>query len=58
MKCKDCLYKKEIDAIEVMEGAPDWVCTRKHTECKDIVCLLRMVIWSLSHLEDNNVKDT
>ena len=52
MICAKCTHRKQIDALEVMDGAPDWVCNRKHSECEDIVCLLRMMIWQLYHLED------
>jgi len=38
MKCRDCPDRKQIDALEVMNGAPDWVCTKRHSECEDIVC--------------------
>jgi len=53
MKCRDCPDRKQIDALEVMNGAPDWVCTKRHFECEDIVCLLRMIIWQLNAIEDD-----
>ena len=52
MKCKDCPSHKPMDAVEIMNGAPEWVCTMKHTECEDVVCLLRMLIWQLADDEE------
>ena len=52
MKCKDCPSRKELDAVDVMEGAPEWACTKPHSEVEDIVCLLRMIIWQLAEGED------
>ena len=57
MLCKDCPARKPIDAIEVMNGGPDWVCTGKHSECEDIVCLLRMIIWQLYTINDGMEKE-
>lgn len=57
MTCKDCPNRKEIDAVEQMEGAPEWVCGKKHTECEDVICLLRMIIWSISNLDIGEEED-
>ena len=58
MICKNCPDRKEIDAVEVMGGAPEWVCNKRHSECEDVVCLLRMVIWTLYNLlEDDDESD-
>jgi len=55
VKCKDCPDKKELDAVEqVVNGAPEWACTQKHTECEDVVCLLRMIIWMLVDREEED----
>ena len=53
MKCENCPHRKELDAIEVMGGAPEWACTRKHSETEDVVCLLRMIIWQLYNMEED-----
>jgi hypothetical protein len=55
MICAKCEHRKQIDAVEVMNGAPDWVCTCKHSECEDIVCLLRMIIWQLYNMEEDEI---
>jgi hypothetical protein len=52
MICKNCPYRKENDAIKEMDDGVSWFCTKKHSECEDITCLLRMLIWELYHLED------
>jgi hypothetical protein len=52
MICKECPHKKQLDALAVMDGAPDWVCDLKHSMCEDPICLMRMIIWQLSHLEE------
>ncbi len=52
MKCANCEYRQENDAVKQMEGDVAWFCTRKHSECEDIICLLRMIIWELAR-EDN-----
>ena len=52
MKCAECPHRKQIDALEVMDGAPDWVCNLPHTSCEDLICLMRMMIWQISHLEE------
>jgi hypothetical protein len=51
LNCKDCEYKKQIDAVEVMDGAPDWVCNKQLSDTEDLVCLLRMVVWTISDLD-------
>lgn len=54
MKCKECSHRKEIDAVEQLDGAPEWVCNAKHTEIEDTTCLLRMIIWELSDLVEKD----
>jgi len=54
MKCKDCEWHKELDVEIQLEGGPEWVCTKKHSECEDVVCLLRMIIWELYNWEDDD----
>ena len=53
MICKNCPDRKELDVIEQLEGGPEWACTKKHTECEDIVCLLRMLIWQIADMEED-----
>jgi hypothetical protein len=52
MKCKDCPYRKENDAIKEMEDGVGWFCTLKHSECEDVICLLRMLIWQIADMEE------
>lgn len=52
MKCKDCPHRKENDAIRQMEDGVEWFCTLKHSECENVVCLLRMIIWQLANMEN------
>ena len=54
MICKNCPDRKEIDAVEQLDGAPSWVCTKKHTECEDVVCLLRMIVWQLYNIGEDD----
>ena len=54
MKCKECPHRKENDAIRQLEDNVEWYCTLKHSECEDIVCLLRMIIWQLNHIAEDN----
>lgn len=54
MKCQDCPRRKELDAVEIMEGAPEWVCTAKHSATEDVVCLLRMIIWRLYAMDKDD----
>jgi hypothetical protein len=53
MKCQDCEYRKENDAIREMEDGVEWFCTLKHSECEDVVCLLRMLIWQIDNMDIN-----
>ncbi len=53
MKCVDCPHRKENDAIKSMEDGVEWFCTLKHSECEDVVCLLRMILWELDNLFDD-----
>jgi len=48
MNCKDCENRKFTDAIEQLDSGLEWSCTKKHTECEDIICLLRMLIWEVA----------
>jgi len=57
MNCKECPNRKETGALEQLDGTPEWVCTHKHTETEDIVCLLRMIIWQLSTMEEEEEED-
>ena len=50
MKCSECPYHKELDAVEQLESNVEWACTKKHSECEDIECLLRMIIWELDSM--------
>ena len=50
-KCKDCQYRKSNDAEREMEDGVSWYCTMKHSECEDVVCLLRMIIWEIANME-------
>ena len=51
MTCKDCPDRKNNDAVRQMEDGVDWYCNKKHSECEDVVCLLRMIIWQLFNME-------
>lgn len=53
MKCKDCPHRKENDAIQEMNDGVSWFCTLKHSECEDLVCLLRMLIWEIDNMQEN-----
>lgn len=52
MKCRDCPDRKLNDAVDEMQNGVEWFCMKKHSDCDEVVCLLRMVIWELAHLED------
>ena len=54
MTCKECLHRKSNDAVKELEDGVSWYCTMKHSECEDVVCLLRMIIWQLYNREDDN----
>lgn len=47
MQCKDCAFRKSNDAVAELEDGVAWYCTKKHSECEDVVCLLRMIIWEI-----------
>ena len=53
MKCAECPHRKQLDAVEEMNANISWVCTLKHSECEDIVCLLRMIIWMLDSEDES-----
>jgi len=53
VNCKDCQHKQNNDAIKEMDDGVAWFCTLKHSECDNIVCLLRMIIWQLSAIQDD-----
>lgn len=54
VKCKDCPHKKEIPLDEqIADGAPEWMCSAKHSDVDDIVCLMRMQIWLLDDILDS-----
>ena len=54
MKCKNCPDRKENDAVKQLEGDTEWFCTKKHSECEDIICLLRMLIWQLAATDEED----
>ena len=48
MKCSaDCQWYKRNDSVAEMEDGVAWYCTMPHSQCEDVVCLLRMILWSL-----------
>ena len=54
MKCNpDCPHYKKNDAVGEMNSGLEWFCTLPHTQCEDIVCLLRMMLWEIDNLNDN-----
>ena len=55
MKCQDCPYKKEIDAVEQLNGAHSWACTKPLSETEEVVCLLRMIIWQLYTMDEKEI---
>jgi hypothetical protein len=53
MKCTEtCEYYKKNDAIKEMEDGVVWFCTMPHSQCEDMSCLMRMLIWEISHMND------
>jgi hypothetical protein len=53
MKCSpECPHYKKNDAVSEMEDGMGWFCTNPHSQCEDIVCLLRMILWELDNLQD------
>lgn len=53
MKCSDqCPHYKRNDAVDEVESGTAWFCTHPHSQCEDIVCLLRMMLWELERLQD------
>jgi hypothetical protein len=52
MNCADCPHRKPTDAVDEMEFGVQWVCSLPHSQCEDMTCLLRMIIWQLANIED------
>lgn len=52
MNCEFCEHRRPLDAIDEMESnGIEWICDKRHTQCEDVVCLLRMIIWLLNKEE-------
>jgi hypothetical protein len=54
MKCSEaCQYYKKNDAVKEMEDGVQWYCTMPHSQCEDMTCLLKMLIWEVSAITDS-----
>jgi len=54
MKCsQDCPHYKRNDAVGEMDSGLAWFCTLPHSQCEDVVCLLRMMLWEIDNMNDN-----